>query len=83
MYVYRKICQAITYGIARIRRRSHLLGAFRKTGLFVQGSFAKDTYYFREAANRYHVISKARGTRENKKVKEGERERGEEENEIQ
>jgi len=49
----------------------------------VQGSFAKDTYYFREAANRYHVISKARGTRENKKVKEGERERGEEENEIQ
>jgi len=46
-----------TYGVATIRRLLKILGLFCRISSLLKGSFAKETYNFKEPTNRSHPIS--------------------------
>jgi len=45
------------YGVAMISRLLKIIGLFRRISSLLQGSFAKETYNFKEPTNRSHSIS--------------------------
>ena len=46
----------ISYGVATISRLLKILGLFCRISSLLQGSFAKETYHFKEPTNRSHPI---------------------------
>jgi len=46
----------VYYGVATISRLLKILGLFCRTSSLSQGSFAKETYHFKEPTNRSHPI---------------------------
>jgi len=49
-------CRWHTYGVATISRLLKIIGFFCRISSLLQGSFAKETYHFREPTNRSHPI---------------------------
>ena len=47
------------YGVASISRLLQIIGLFCRTSSLLQGSFAKETYHFKEPTNRSHPIGGA------------------------
>ena len=47
----------LTYGVATIRRLLKIIGLFCRILSLLQGSFAKETYNFKEPTNRSHPIA--------------------------
>ena len=55
---------ALLYGVAAISRLLKIIGLFCRIVSLLQGSFAKETYIFKQATNRSHPISEnAHGSR--------------------
>ena len=46
----------IYYGVATISRLLKIIGLFCRISALLQGSFAKETYNFKEPTNRSHPI---------------------------
>jgi len=54
---YIRIClHTYTYGVATISRLLRIMGLFCRIQSLLQGSFAKETYNFKEPTNRSHPI---------------------------
>jgi len=61
MYVYVHVCMHVyvfryRYGVATISRLLKIIGLFCRISSLLQGSFAKETYNFKELTNRSHPI---------------------------
>jgi len=56
MYAYIYVCIHICYGVATISRLLKIIGLFCRILSLVYGSFAKETYNFKEPTNRSHPI---------------------------
>jgi len=54
-----KIAQGLRYGVATISRLLKIIGLFCRIQSLLQGSFAKETYDFKEPTNRSHPICHA------------------------
>ena len=52
-----KLIQLLSYGVATISRLLKMIGLFCRISSLLQGSFAKETYHFKEPTNRSHPIS--------------------------
>ena len=48
------------YGVATVTRIDKIIGLFCKISSLLQGSFANETYNFKEPTNRSHLISTPR-----------------------
>jgi len=48
--------QASAYGVATISRLLQIIGPFCRISSLLQGSFAKETYHFKEPTNRSDPI---------------------------
>jgi len=59
MSKYNRVIQKM-YGVATISRLLKIIGLFCRIQFLLQGSFAKETYNFREATNRSHPIDKVK-----------------------
>jgi len=46
----------MSYGVATISRLLKIIGLFCRISSLLQGSFAKETYNFKESTNRSHPI---------------------------
>ena len=57
----------LTYGVAKISRPLEIIGLFYRISSVLQGSFAKETYNFKEPTNRSHPVPST-GVHPNKRV---------------
>ena len=53
----------VSYGVATMSRLHKITGLFCRISSILQGSFAKETYHFKEPTNRSHPISHPRMSR--------------------
>jgi len=51
------LCETDGYGVATISRLLKIIGLFCRISSLLLGSFAKETYYFKEPTSRSHPIS--------------------------